>query len=282
MTILPPHVKANVPATPLLPGTCPVAVRVSPADDVERLRKHYGERVTHWEIGEASLLDHDFMEGLAGQRARIAIGTCDALQSSAALRSLAVLDPVFRLSPTPHLVRALNVLTSVRLRAHIDASVRPEPTEVIEKAVDFYLHNPLLNIPIEPFHAILFSMTRRRVWTLWDLEGEDARTNIYIGDGGEISLGKRWVDKALTYGTIDDSWDQLRASTLYSSLVAFRTDVFRRRSQCIFCAHFELCAGFLRAAEDDWPCEPWQRAFTMLGEAIQKAAQLQHRFPPPD
>jgi hypothetical protein len=278
MVIFPNHVLANTPSSIQLPGSCSVAVRIKPGDDLKSIREYYSGRLLNWEMEEMSLHDLDFISELNNQRVLISIDSLAVFETSTSLRALAGLQAVFRLRPNQDLIRELNFLSSRRFRVHIDTLNPLENPKLFEEAVDFYLHNPLLNTPIEPFHAILFSMAHHRALTLWEIEGEDPKRNCYISEKGEISLGKRWIDQSFTYGTIDDMWDQLNDSKLLSNLVSFKSDLFRQKNDCIFCSQFEPCGGFLRAIDKDWPCEPWQRVFSILREATHQAAKIQKEF----
>ena len=266
----------NSPASIFLKGKFSVAVRVDPQDDLARLRRRYGDRLVNFEIQGKSVHDLHFLEKLAGSRVRM-VAADDCLDwTDKVLQALSRLDLICRLRPDAKLIRKLNLLTSFNAIVQVDLSAPTSSTAILEQAVDFYLHNPLLAIPIEPFHFFLVMASRRdHKSDAWEIQGENPQRNFYVSDLGEICLAPRWNARGLNFGRMTDSWRQIKKSPLFQKLIAYRLELFRTQHPCIFCSDFDLCGGFLRALEDDFPCESWQQVFKIIKETVKKAQELQ-------
>jgi len=277
MSSFPKHAKVKVPAGTFLDGQCSVSVRVRDEDDVRRLRGKYGTRLSNFEIDGDSVRNVEFVRALAGTRVRILLPDGDLFEAREIVDALLRTDPVFIVRPDANATRNVNFLTSLNFRVHVDPSSAVQAEDSLERAVDFYLHNPLLVTPVEPFHSLLRSITRGRGYTMWDIEAENVKTNFYVSDGAEVSLSERWNTQSLNYGTLDDPWSEIVNSDLHRRLSAFKLELFRKKSPCVFCAHLGPCGGFLRALDPEWPCEPWQRVFLVLRDEAKKALELQQK-----
>lgn len=275
MLSFPKGAKVNEPAGTFLDGQCSVSVRIHTEDDVPRLKEMYGRRLSNFEIDGESLRNLEFVRALAGMRVRILLADSGLFETGETVDALFCTEPVFAVKPDANLIRNLNFLTSLNFRVHIESGAAVQAEDSLLHAVDFYLHNPLLTTPVEPFHSLLHTVSRGRGYSMWDVEGENARTSFYVSDNGEVSLSKRWNIEGLNYGTLDDPWKKFVNSDLFRRLSAFRSELFRNKSSCVFCAHMDLCGGFLRAIDPDWPCELWQQVFLTLRGETQRAMQLQ-------
>ena len=278
MSNFPKGTKVNIPAGKRIGGECFVSVRINPEDDARTLARLYGTRLLNFEINSETLFNAEFMHTLAGTRVRVLTTDMDLSEYSKILDGLDRLDPVFVAEPDADLLRRINFLTSLNFRIHIDATKPALPADCLERALDFYLHNPLLTIPIEPFHTLLYTINQGRGYSLWDIEAENVKSNFYVSRDWKISLSKRWNSKGLNYGGLDDSWDKLENSDLFKRLSSFRLELFQSKSPCIFCAHLNLCGGFLRAIDKSWPCEPWQQVFSILRKESQRSKRLQQKI----
>jgi hypothetical protein len=78
----------------------------------------------------------------------------------------------------------------------------------------------------------------------------------------------------MVYGRVDDSWEKITSSGLYNHIKSFKKDLFRKKSECIYCSHMDICGGFLKAVEPDWPCEAWISAFDILRREAENAREI--------
>jgi hypothetical protein len=278
MLSFPNYVTVSIPATCFLEGDCLVSVRINPEDDVRHLKASYGRRLLNFEVDSAALKDLSFIHTLAGMRVRVLMVDRGLFESGEIMEALSQIHTVFTLRPDSKLLRYVNFLTSLNFQVHIDTTLPNEVNESIESTADFYLHNPLLTIPIEPFHTLLCTLNRSKCYNLWDIESENVRSNFFVTEAGDVSLSKRWHMNDLNYCKITNSWDELIRSELFRKLSSFKSELFRRKDYCIFCGHFDLCGGFLKAIDSDRICESWQRVFFTLRSEVKRAKNLLQKY----
>jgi len=274
MIQFPRNAIVNIPAGALPDGQNFVSVRLDAGSrDIPNSKKIYGERLLNFEITNGSYNDPFLLESLEGMRVRIHIGN-DLSGIGAHVNNLGEMQPVFVISPDRDAVRKINFLTAFNFPVRIDTSVPPETENSLEKALDFYLHNPLLTVPVEPFHTLLQTLGKSRGFNLWDIEMERVNVNFFINNSGKITLSSRWNDKGLYYGGIDESWDEIANSETFRILSSFKEMLFQKKSLCIFCSHFHPCEGFFRAVDSEWPCDAWKKVFSILVKEGRKAINL--------
>jgi hypothetical protein len=271
---IPRHLKINMPGSLLIEGENAVAVRINEsANDIQEYREYYASRLFNFEFEDDLYLQPDIMQQVKGKRIKInpsarvfEIGKDVKLYKNAIT--------VFFANADEDLIKVINYLTAFGFQVHIDTTAALKDSSILEKAVEFYLHNPLLKTPIEPFHTLVKTLGSGGGFTLWDTEYEKLSGDVYLSDLGEVSLSKRWLESGQSYGNLDDSWEKLSNSSLFIALKEFRQELFRRKSPCIFCSHLDICAGYLKAVDGNWHCEPWINAFDILKNEVKRAKAL--------
>lgn len=274
MSDIPEKIKANIPPSVLLDAVNNVAVRVNSEQcDINMIKKNYSGRLFNVEIDDDIFLDIDVIKKLRGVRLRIKssprifeIGRNIDLYKEAI--------PVFVADADEDLIKKLNFLTGLGFQVHINTDVPPDSEDILIQALEFYLHNPLLRTPIDPFHSILKTMSSGGGYSLWDTEYEKIGADVYITDNKEVALSERWSQRGLVYGNLDSSWAELSSSKIYRSIISYNKDLFMEKSDCVFCSHMDICGGFLKAADREWPCGPWIKAFDFMRQEISRAKDL--------
>lgn len=278
VTVFPKNAMVNTPAAQRLEGDCSVSVRISPNDDPASLQEFYGKRLFNFEIDAKSVSDLDLIKSLKGCRVRIMNASLGVFVSDDTIKPLRDTQPVFVVKLDDDTLRNINFLSSLNVMVHIDISSPDASENALMQVLDFYLHNPLLSVPIEPLHSMLRTINRKQGITLWATEHEHLKNNFYVCDSGEITLSKRWNDNKLNYGTIEDSFDDIENSKLYQKLLSFKADLFRNSNPCIFCDHFGPCVGFFKAIEPEKSCEAWKTVFKTLADESDKAKDLLQKY----
>ena len=271
---MPESLRASIPPGILSDGENNVSVRINAGNaDVPAIKKDYAGRLFNFEIEDDIYTDTEIIDQLQGTRIRVnASGRIFDIGKN--VEAYKKTSPVFLVETDKDLLKKLNFLTGFGFQVHINMSEPPANKEILEKALEFYLHNPLLKTPIEPFHTILRTASTEAGYSLWDTEYEKIDANLYIGNDGRVSLSARWYKNDQVYGNLEDSWGNLQSSDLYKRLSSFRKILFREKSACIFCDHMDLCGGFLRAVDKDWPCDAWIKTFDILRQEVKSARDL--------
>ena len=275
MLKLQPNMRANVLPGQLRDDKCGISVRLDENNlDVKAASVAYQSRLFNFEIGDESYLDPALIEKLERRRIKLMAGD-RIFEIGKHMDSFRKTSPVFMGVADDNLLKKINFLSAFGFQIHIDMNVPPASVEILADALDFYLHNPLLRTPIEPFHSLLKTVAQTGPkFTLWDTEYEKTAANIYIGDNGTVSLSARWNNSGLNYGTLENSWADIENSNLYKKLSSFAAELFREKSPCIFCRHMDICGGFLKAIDKDWPCDPWIETFDMLKNEVKNARAI--------
>jgi hypothetical protein len=153
---------------------------------------------------------------------------------------------------------------------------------VILKILDFYLHEPALTIPIEPFHSILMSKLKRQPLHLWNLylifpglflhadhtgiaEEPDMLRNkeyIYLIDGENREF-KRNKDK----------------TKKKSSLKRYFESIPKKHPDCMSCAHFHLCFSWAKYKKDS--CGKWMMILDRIQANAKEIGRIRGPRSPP-
>jgi hypothetical protein len=273
MTEFPSELKVNVPSSIFLTGGCGVVVRLQNRDDIAELRSAYGQRLHHVVIHEKEFGDVAWLRELSGLRVEIVLDDGSGL-SSDVVDVLATMQPLFRLDTPERRLRNINLLASLSYPVVLNVFEGSHGIEPLTRALSYYLHNPLLNTPIEPFHSIMSRFLGHGPHTLWSIFGEVVGRNVCVGELGEISVAPRWISAGVCFGTLDDTWKKLSDSELYQRLVRICDGVSESAPPCVSCPHRDACGGFLRAVNAEWPCDAWQKVFAEIRKQARQVVGL--------
>ena len=273
MTKFPSELVVNVPSSIFLTGGCGVVLRLQNHDDIAELRSAYGQRLHHVVIHEKEFRDLAWLSKLSGLRVEIVLGGVDGL-SNDVVDVLSTVHPLFRLDTPVRLFRNINLLASLGYPVMLSVFGAGSRVDELTRALSYYLNNPLLNTPIEPFHSIMSRFLGNGPYTLWNLFGEVVGRNVYVGEGCEVSLSQRWISAGLCFGTLCDTWKKLSESELYLRLVRIRDGVSESAPLCLSCPHKDVCGGFLCAANAGWSCDSWQKLFAEIRDQARQVVGL--------
>jgi len=275
MLNLPKNIKASILPGQLLDDNCGVSIRLNQNNlDVETAAADYQSRLFNFEFEDDSYLEPGLIDKLERRRIKLTAGD-RIFEIGRRIGSLRNTSPVFTAVADEGLLKKINFICGFGFQVHIDMDVPPASVEILTAALDFYLHNPLLRTPIEPFHSLLKTVARTGPkFTLWDTEYEKTTANIYVSDGGAVSLSARWHNNGLNYGSLENSWADIDTSPLYKRLSSIAAALFREKSACIFCRHMDICCGFLKAVDKAWPCDPWVETFDKMRAAVKSAQTI--------
>ena len=143
----------------------------------------------------------------------------------------------------PGLMKALRMAASLGLPVRIlpgqpDLEVREE----LAQAADFYLHDSMVESPVEPFHSMLASFRGNPSGTLWEMLEQDPATFAHRGPEGQGS--------------------QLRGD-VGSHLAA----LLEAGAECSSCRWQSLCAGYFKVPDPAYACEGVKPIFASVESA---------------
>jgi hypothetical protein len=157
-------------------------------------------------------------------------------------------------------------LKAVRLAASLGLPVRllpgqpsPEIVEELAAALAFYLHDPMVDAPIEFFHSSLAWMRRTPTASLWIILEEDPaifQHYHHLNDGQSLCRAVMPTSE----GDLDFVARHLRK-------------LIDAGAECASCPWVELCQGYFKWPEPTYSCAGVKRLFATLQAAADEIEQ---------
>lgn len=131
--------------------------------------------------------------------------------------------------------------------------------------VNFYLHTPDLEEPLEFFHSFAQALFNEEALTMWDIMNENPAEIRYITDQGNEVLSRRLAHMPAT-GDMSDFLDRRKLQLL------------RERGECSQCRFFVNCNGYFKLPNPEFGCDGVKRIFGTLKEAVKKLQEDVDKF----
>lgn len=162
----------------------------------------------------------------------------------------------------PGLVKAVRLAASLGLAMRIlPGQPSAETLAELGEAAEFYLRDPMVQAPVEPFHSLLATMRGTADGMLWTiLEDDPAVFAHYDAKGREI----------LARSTQPVPPDFVREH--FASLIAEETE-------CATCPWQEVCAGYFKWPDRGYSCAGVKLLFALLDTAAEEIGQELAAFP---
>lgn len=149
----------------------------------------------------------------------------------------------------PGFMKALRLAVSLQIPVRLlpgqpDAAVLAE----LDEAVDFYLRDPMVDVPVEFFHSLFAAFCQPVAGTLWTFLEQDPADCSPRDDRGQALLPPDFVNEHL------------------ARIVA-------AGGECANCRWQAVCAGYFKHPDATYPCAGVKRLFSTLEIA---AAELRH------
>ena len=142
-------------------------------------------------------------------------------------------------------------LRALRLAASLGFPVRllpgqpsAEAAKELEEALEFYLHDPMVEAPIEFFHSALASMRGAPTGSLWRVLEEDP------------AIYQRSENKSL------------RKSRDF--VTGFLAELIQRKAECATCPWQGFCEGYFKWPDPEYSCAGVKRLFSRLRAAAEE------------
>jgi hypothetical protein len=148
-------------------------------------------------------------------------------------------------------------MKSLRLAASLQLPVRLLPgqssaavLEELEQALEFYLHNPVVEAPVEPFHSCLASMGDLPITDLWMILELDPNSFVRYDQEGKPTVPEG-VAGSISNHFVEDHVAGLLASG----------------SECAECRWKDLCRGYFKLPDPNYSCAGIINIFDRLQQA---------------
>ncbi len=129
--------------------------------------------------------------------------------------------------------------------------------EEVKTVLDYYLHNPEVNQPVDFFHSLLTVLFDDSDCTLWEIQGEDPTMNGFVTDDGRLVLSRRLPSIAL--GEPESTFlDDLKLELL--------TD----QGECMTCPFFTNCLGYFKFPDRSFSCSHVRELLGILSSAAKE------------
>lgn len=122
----------------------------------------------------------------------------------------------------------------------------------------FFVREPDVKQPVDPFSQLLKSFLTKRVESLWRIQEEHPRSYRYIKDTGEVSLSKR-----LSHAVQD--------SNVSRFLAEHKLNLFLRKDECCTCRFFIHCEGYFKLPVQGYRCSGVKEVLSLVWDC---AAEL--------
>jgi hypothetical protein len=151
-------------------------------------------------------------------------------------------------------------LKALRLAASLGLPVRllpgnptAEALEELSAALEFYIHDPMVEAPIEFFHSSLVWMRGMDTGSLWRITEEDPGVFLHQGTGtvGFLRSSDAWLDGGV-------------AADFVAGHLARLID---EGSECATCPWQQLCQGYFKWPDASYSCHSVKKLFAALRAA---------------
>jgi hypothetical protein len=152
-------------------------------------------------------------------------------------------------------------LKAVRLAASLGLPIRllpgqpsAETTQEMADALDFYLHDPVVEAPVEFFHSVLAWMRGAQTGSLWQILEEDPAVFRHDNAGGRLSLPR----------AARASWQEISPPDF---VAAHLTSLVTPGAECTTCRWQPVCQGYFKWPDPGYSCRGVKQLFSTIEAA---------------
>lgn len=146
----------------------------------------------------------------------------------------------------PGFMKALRLAASLQLRVRLlPGQPSAETLAELTEAANFYLHDPVVEAPIEFFHSLLAAIREGATTTLWEILEQDSASYVKLDFDGSASSPRDFV------------------ATHLAGLLA-------NGAECATCRWQTLCAGYFKWPDSSYRCAGVQQLLAKFDEAAEE------------
>lgn len=145
---------------------------------------------------------------------------------------------------------------AVRLAASLGLPIRILPGQPtaemlagLEEMAEFYLRDPTVEAPVEPFHSLLVAMRGAAAGTLWTILEDDPDVFAHLNPEGRAILPRS--SEPAPPGFVSGHLERL----------------VEQRAECADCAWQELCVGYFKWPDSAYRCDGVKQLFARIAAA---------------
>lgn len=155
----------------------------------------------------------------------------------------------------PGLTKAIRLAAALRLPVRVlPGQPSPQALEELRDALQFYLHEPMVDAPVEFFHSVLATMCDWDAGSLWTILEEDPDAfRHYDADG-----------RARVPRTINPDWSEVTSSGFVENHLS---RLIAQSAECATCPWQRPCSGYFKWPDPGYPCEGVKQLFFSIQTA---------------
>jgi hypothetical protein len=173
----------------------------------------------------------------------------------------AVRDLRVTIHARPGLLKAVKLAAALRFPVRILPG-QPEADILAElnEALDFYLHEPAVEAPVEFFHSLLASSHGADPGSLWMILEEDPAAFLQYDINGMTQL-----PRSGSFGSIENSPAEFVENHL--------RNLVEQGAECATCAWQKSCRGYFKWTDPAYSCKGVKELFTVIEAAAEEMAR---------
>ncbi|MBV9645254.1 MAG: hypothetical protein JO334_16970 [Verrucomicrobia bacterium] len=173
----------------------------------------------------------------------------------------AVHDVRVTIQARPGLLKAVKLAAALRLPIRIlPGQPSSDVLAELKQALDFYLHAPAVEAPVEFFHSCLANTQAAEAASLWMILEEDPVAYLQYDINGQAKL-----PRSAWFGSTESSPAQFVESHLQSLL--------EQGAECAACAWRQSCRGYFKWPDRTYSCEGIKDLFSAIQAASDEMAR---------
>jgi len=162
-------------------------------------------------------------------------------------------------------------ISSLGITADLLYRIESVKKQVLLEILEYYPRRSPLNIPLEPFHAILTAKIKGAKLNLWGLYAMFPNIHFHMEDD-ELLEGPGKVKNGLYRTLLEWKSRQSKNGNRLNGLQKFFESIPRDNPSCMVCEHFHLCFSWALYKRDC--CGLWKTLLDRLQEQIGKISHI--------
>jgi radical SAM protein with 4Fe4S-binding SPASM domain len=153
---------------------------------------------------------------------------------------------------------------SLGIPVHLQLSPRWAETTILE-TLDYFLYGKTVSVPVEPFYSLAVSTSGREEMTFWHINAEMTGFHLYVDALGRVSLSRRWAEKNMYFGMLNEPVDKYWQSEFAEALQKMEDLPFIHKNRCSTCPNYRVCKAFWATFDHaDEACRIWNMVMDQL------------------
>jgi hypothetical protein len=167
----------------------------------------------------------------------------------------AVRDVRVSMPASPGFLRALKAALALRLPVRLlPGQPAPDVLTELREATSFYLHDTLVEAPVEFFHSVLACMCGNGAGSLWLILEEDPAVFLHrrIDGGSKLPRVSASSSSDLSPATFVETWLKR---------------LLERNAECVTCPWQQICQGYFKWPDPAYDCSGVKQLFSAIETA---------------